>query len=461
MTSRKSRRTRARALVAAAAVLAVSTTAACSSAQPGAAENSTLKVAVFNPFSGQDASFGPEALAGCEAAAAAINAAGGVLTRKVACTSVDTQGNPANGVTGGADMLVTTPHLLGVLGPSSDEADATAPLINAAKIPMFADTGAASFDHNKLPYFWRMLPADDVRSYAMALYAQRKGYFRAAAVFGNDVGSQVGVPALQKGYSEVGGHMVLTQKIALGQSSYQREVQQLIAAKPQVIFTETSAQTNATYLAELQQQGHLIPVVGTDVTIQPPWFTAMAGSIGKSALTQYFVAEQPYAPSSGAGWQVFNKNLLALRSVPKPAQWSTDSYTMTDYNSVVVMALAATAAKSTSPAVWNAFIPAVTSRGRRPCVRTRPASRPSTPARRSITSAPRASSTSTSGTIRAAASRSTPTSRTGTLTLVNSITAAQLAPLHQVSARVRPGPRRTGARASDATLPYGDLVRRG
>jgi ABC-type branched-subunit amino acid transport system substrate-binding protein len=188
-------------------------------------------------------------------------------------------------------------------------------------------------------------------------------------VFGNDVGSQAGVPALLKGYREVGGHMVLNQKIALGQSSYQREVQQLIAAKPQVIFTETSPQTNATYLAQLQQQGHLIPVIGTDVTIQPPWFTAMAGSIGKSALTQYFVAEQPYAPSSGEGWQVFNKNLLALRSVPKPAQWSTDSYTMTDYDSVVVMALAATAAKSTSPAVWNAFIPAVTSPGAVP-VRT-------------------------------------------------------------------------------------------
>jgi ABC-type branched-subunit amino acid transport system substrate-binding protein len=206
-----------------------------------------------------------------------------------------------------------------------------------------------------------MLAADDVRSYAMALYAKRKGYFRAAAVFGNDIGSQAGVPALLKGYSEVGGKMVITQKIALGQSSYQREVQQLIAAKPQVIFTETSPQTNATYLAELQQQSHLIPVVGTDVTIQPSWFTAMAGAIGKSALSQYFVAEQPYAPASGAGWQVFNKNLLASASVPKPAQWSTDSYTMTDYDSVIVMALAATAAKSTSPAVWNAFIPAVTS----------------------------------------------------------------------------------------------------
>ncbi|HMH38247.1 MAG TPA: ABC transporter substrate-binding protein, partial [Streptosporangiaceae bacterium] len=107
--------------------MVVSTTAACSSAQPGAANNSTLKVAVFNPFTGQDESFGPEALAGCEAAAAAINAAGGVLTGKVACTGVDTQGNPDDGVSGGANMLATIPHLFGVLGPSSDEADVTAP----------------------------------------------------------------------------------------------------------------------------------------------------------------------------------------------------------------------------------------------------------------------------------------------------------------------------------------------
>jgi ABC-type branched-subunit amino acid transport system substrate-binding protein len=363
MSSRRSRRTRARAVVAAAAVLAVSTTAACSSAQSGAAKNSTLTVAAFNPFTGPDATFGPEALAGCQAAATAINAAGGVLTDKVVCTGVDTHGDPADGVTGGAKMLATMPHMFGVLGPSSDEADATAPLLNAAEVPMFADTGEASFDHNKLPYFWRMVPADDERGYAMALYAHRKGYLRGAAVFGNDVGSQAGVPTLLRGYNELGGKMVVNQKIVLGQSSYQREVQQLIAARPQVIFTETSPQANATYLAELQQLGHLIPVVGTDVTIQPSWFTAMAGAIGKSALSQYFFAEQPYAPPSGPGWQVYHKALLASASVPKPAQWSADSYTMTYYDSVVLMALAATLAKSTNPAVWNASIPAVVSPG--------------------------------------------------------------------------------------------------
>ena len=362
MISRGTRRTRARALVVAAAAVLVSATA-CSSTQPADAANPDLTVAAFNPFTGNDGTFGPEMWAGCEAAATAINAAGGVLSHKVDCMAVDTQGNPAFAVTAAAKMLATTPHVLGVLGPSSDEADATAPLINAAKVPMFADTGEASFDHNKLQYFWRMVPADDVRGYAMALYAKQKGYLRAAAVFGNDVGSQAGVSTLLRGYNEEGGQMVVNQKITLGQTSYQSQVEQLIAARPQVIFTETSPQANATYLAELQQLGHLIPVVGTDVTIQPSWFTEMAGSIGKPALTKYFVAESPYAPASGAGWQVYNKDLLASPSVPKPAQWSTDSYTMTYYDSVLLMALAATATKSTSPAVWNASIPAMTTPG--------------------------------------------------------------------------------------------------
>jgi ABC-type branched-subunit amino acid transport system substrate-binding protein len=323
-------------------------------------KNSTLTVVTLNPFTGQDAPFGPEQAAGCQAAATAINAAGGVLTDKVACANVDTRGAPADAVTGAAKMLATTSQLFGVLGPSSDEADWTAPLINAAKVPMFADTGEGSFDHTKLQYFWRMTAADDVQGDAMALYAKRKGYLRGAAVFGNNVGSQTSVPTLLKAYGALGGTIVLNQKITLGQTSYQPQVEQLIAAKPQVIFTEASPQANATYFAELQQLGHLIPIIGTDGTTQPAWLTAVTGTIGTPTLAKYFVADQPYAPPSGAGWQVYNKNLLASTSVPKPAQWSTDPYTMTAYDGVIVMALAATAAKSTSPAVWNASIPAIT-----------------------------------------------------------------------------------------------------
>jgi ABC-type branched-subunit amino acid transport system substrate-binding protein len=363
MPSRRFRRTRARALVAAAAVLAVSATAACSSssASSGAVKNTTLTVAAFNPFTGPDGSFGPEMMAGCLTAAASVNAAGGVLGNKVACKGVDTRGDPADAVTAAGQMMATTPHLFGVLGPSSDEADSTVPMIGANKIPMFADTGEAAFDHTTEQYFWRMTPADDVLGYAMALYAHRKGYLRAAAVFGNDIAAQAVVPTLRKEWSALGGQLVIDQKITVGQNSYQPEVEQLIAAHPQVIFTEATPQTNATYLSELQQLGHLIPVIGTNATVYPAWFNAVGGAIGKPALSKYYVGAEPYAPASGGGWQAYNKALLATAGVAKPAsQWSDDSYAMVDYDGLIVMALAANAAKSTSPSVWNKFIPAVT-----------------------------------------------------------------------------------------------------
>ena len=87
----------------------------------------------------------------------------------------------------------------------------------------------------------------------------------------------------------------------------------------------------------------------------------MAGAIGKPTLSKYYAGAEPYAPASGGGWEAYNKALLATAGVTKPAsQWTDDPYSMVDYDGVIVMALAANAAKSTSPSVWNKFIPAVT-----------------------------------------------------------------------------------------------------
>lgn len=335
--------------------------AACASSPGATKSGQTATVIAFNPFTGPDASFGPEMMAGCESAIRAVNNAGGVLGVKLRCLPVDTRGDPADAVPGASRMLATTPNIFGVLGPSSDEADATAPLINQAKVPMFADTGEASFDHTPLTYFWRITPADDVKGYAMAIYATQHGFLRGAAIFGNDISSQSNLPTLLKAYKLLGGNMVSTEKLALNQTSYRTEVGRMVAAHPQIIFTEASPQTDATFLSELQQMGGLVEVLGTDATLQPQWLTAVSGAIGKKTLNKTYVGEQPYAPASGPSWAAFNTALLASSAkVPKPQQWSTDSYTMTDYDAVIVMALAAVAAKSTDPAAFNKLIPAVT-----------------------------------------------------------------------------------------------------
>jgi ABC-type branched-subunit amino acid transport system substrate-binding protein len=355
------------AVTALGAALVLLAVGACSSAGGGGgggSASSTLTVGEFNPFTGADAAFGPEMVGGCVPAVQLINANGGVLGHHLGCVQEDTRGDPADAVPAAQKMMATETSLIGVLGPSADEALATEPLLNQGHVPMFADTGQAAFDHSTDGYFWRITPADDVKGYAMALWAHKAGYTRAAAVFGNDAGAQSDVPTLVRAFTRLGGTIVYNKPFALDQSSYRSEIESMLAARPQVIFTEVDPQTGATFLSELQQLHGLLPVIGTEVTLQAPWLKAVSGAIGSGAMVRYFEGMQPYAPPAGPAWQTYNRSLLASGSqVPKPSQWSSDPYSMTYYDGVNVMALAMIAAKSTSPAVFNKYVMNVTEPG--------------------------------------------------------------------------------------------------
>jgi ABC-type branched-subunit amino acid transport system substrate-binding protein len=319
----------------------------------GSGKAAALTIGSFNPFSGGDADFGPEMMGGCIPAVRLINAAGGVLGHTVTCVAVDTRGDPADAVPAATKMIATTSNLVGVLGPSADEAQATVPVIDAAKIPMFADTGEAAFDRSAYGYFYRLTPADDVKGYALAQWAHDRGYSRAAAVFGSDIGAQSDVPTLVTAFEKLGGKIVSNQKIALDQSSYRTEVTRMLAENPQVIFTEADPQTDATFLSELKQLHGLIPVISTETSLQAAWLKAVGGAIGESELTKFVTGMQPYAPTTGPAWKAYNKALLASGAqVPKPAQWATDPYSMTYYDAVNLVALAIVATKSTTPSVF-------------------------------------------------------------------------------------------------------------
>jgi branched-chain amino acid transport system substrate-binding protein len=345
--------------------------AACSGGPPGSSSGTgssgKLLFAEFNPFSGPDAAFGPEMVVACDAAINLINKDGGVLGHKVTCKGVDTHGDPADAVAAANQMIATNSNLVGVIGPSSDEALATVPILNRSHIPMFADTGQAAFDHSTATYFWRLSPADDVKGYAMAIYAHAHGWTRGAAIFGNDVGSQSVVPTVVRAFSLLGGKIVSNQAIALDQPSYRTEVTNMLAAKPQVIFTETDPATAATFLSEVAQLNgaKLIPVVGTEVTLEASWVQAVVKAIGSATLKTYQVGVQPYAPASGPAYGPFRQALYASKaaSAANLAVYSTDPYALGYYDSVNIMGLAMIAAKSTNPVKYNAEIPVVSNPG--------------------------------------------------------------------------------------------------
>jgi branched-chain amino acid transport system substrate-binding protein len=159
------------------------------------------------------------------------------------------------------------------------------------------------------------------------------------------------------GFRHLGG-TVVTQTIPLDQSSYRTEIQQIIATQPQAIFTEADPQTSGTYLSELKQLYHVLPVIGTNGTNQPPWFKAVGGAIGSAALATYYAGAQPYAPPSGPAYDQWLGEFKAVISKePKPtSQWPQDSYAKAAWDSINLIALAAEEAKSANPTVFNPYI---------------------------------------------------------------------------------------------------------
>jgi hypothetical protein len=135
----------------------------------------------------------------------------------------------------------------------------------------------------------------------------------------------------------------------------------MLSHNPQVIFTEADPQTDATFLSEVKQLHGMLPVIGTETTLQAPWLKAVSGAIGPATAVKYIVGMQPLAPATGPAWKVFDQGLLAAKkSVPNPSQWATDPYSMTYYDGVNLMALAMLKAKSTNPVDYAKDIVGIT-----------------------------------------------------------------------------------------------------
>lgn len=347
----------------AAAVIALGSGAVSGPARAsgGGGGKGVLAFAIFHDYSGPNAAYGPEAAAGCYPAERLINAAGGILGHTLQCTPVDAKGDPADAVPAANRMIATMSNLVGVLGGGTDDATAVMPLFQQARIPTFSTTGVSSFDHTSDSYFWRILSPDAAQGNAMAAAAKKLGYKRVAALFGNDAAAQGSAPTATSGVKKLRLHLAASQTLAVGQPSYRSEAQAMSSAKPQVIVTEADPQTSATYFSELSQLGKVPALITDPVSQEPTWRKAMAGAIGMSLLNKQDRAVVAYSPPTAPAYRVYTAALKAsAKQVPQPIQWDADLYSVADYDSVVIAALAMDAAHSTSPRVYDRYITKVT-----------------------------------------------------------------------------------------------------
>ncbi|MBI5251469.1 MAG: ABC transporter substrate-binding protein [Desulfomonile tiedjei] len=132
----------------------------------------TYQIGVLQPFSGPYAIYGEEAMAACQVAADQINAAGGILGRKVVLVKKDTKAEVATGIRQANDMILRD-KVDAIIGPTSSSV--LLGVIEVTKehkvihISSIANTEKATLEGIH-PYYFQVVPNSYMESQAIANY---------------------------------------------------------------------------------------------------------------------------------------------------------------------------------------------------------------------------------------------------------------------------------------------------
>jgi ABC-type branched-subunit amino acid transport system substrate-binding protein len=343
-----------RRLLLTGSVASVLLLAACGSSSTSGGKQPTgpVSMGVLSCFTGSLASLGQAMLQGSQMAQKAINDAGGILGQKLQLSHADTQCDEADSVPAVRQLLAAS-NVVGIIGPETQEINAVSPIVSAAKIPTQFQGGSTAFDHNTNPYLWRDSPSDSQLGVAMALYAYQKGYRSAGLLFYSDIAAQTFSDPITATWQKLGGTIAIRiTDLAPAQTSYRTQVQRVIAAHPDVIFTQTDAPTAAVLFKNFQELDNLaIPFVGTDVTGGDDYLKAITYPVANAHLISVYGTSV-----SGKAADEFNSIFAAM--FPGPNQpLANANYA---YDSVISQALAVDKANSIAGPDINAAMTQVT-----------------------------------------------------------------------------------------------------
>jgi ABC-type branched-subunit amino acid transport system substrate-binding protein len=335
----------------ASASLILASCAGSSSGGTAAKPTGPVTLGVLSCFTGTLSSLGQAMLQGSQVAQKAINDAGGILGQQLQLQHADTQCDEADSVPALRKLLASS-NLTAIIGPETQEIAADAPIIASAKVHDEFQGGSTLFDKNKSPWLWRDSPSDSQLSVAMALYAHKKGYSKQALLFYSDIAAQTFAAPLKATSKKLGDTIVADITVAPDQTSYRTQVQQIIAAKPDVIFTQTDAATAAVLFQNFKELNNLaIPFIGTDVTGGDDYLKAVTYPAAHAHLISVYGTSVSGA-ATDEFTNVFNAVFPTLSTPLANANYA--------YDAILSVALAADAAGSIKGADINSKLTQVT-----------------------------------------------------------------------------------------------------
>ena len=259
-----------------------------------AAEPAPIKVGEFASLTGKEAAFGQSSHKGTMLAVEEINAAGGVLGRRIQLITEDNQSKAGESATI-AKKLISRDKVVALIGEvASTRSLEAAPIAQQARIPMISPSSTNPKVTEIGNYVFRVCFIDPFQGVVMAKFARNTLKLKRVAVL-TSVSSAYSVGLakyFKERFAQDGGVIALEQKFSEGDKDFKAQLTAIKAANVDGIFLPGYYTEAALVCKQARDLGLSIPLFGGD-----GWEAPQLLSIGGAAVEGTYYSTH-YSPEN-------------------------------------------------------------------------------------------------------------------------------------------------------------------
>jgi branched-chain amino acid transport system substrate-binding protein len=249
---------------------------------PAAGGGDTIKVGEFASMTGSEATFGQSSHNGTQLAVDEINAAGGVLGKKIQLLTEDDQSQAGQSATV-VRKLISSDGVVAILGEvASSRSLEAAPICQQNKIPMISPSSTNPRVTQVGDYIFRVCFLDSFQGgKVLANFAGGTLKAKSVAVL-KDVKSDYSVGLAKyftDGFTAAGGKIVVEQNYSGGDKDFNAQLTSIKASNPDAIFVPGYYTEVGLIAIQARQLGITVPIFGGD-----GWESPVLISIGGAAM---------------------------------------------------------------------------------------------------------------------------------------------------------------------------------
>ena len=246
-----------------------------------AAAQSSIKIANIVELSGGGATAGTNFKNGVELAVKEINAAGGILGKKIESVSNDTQSNP--GVAKGLTQKAVDNEVFAIFGPVfSGSIMVSMAESRRAEVPNWTGGEAASITQHGNPFIFRTSFTQETAMPKVAKYIVTKSKNLAIMYVNNDFGKG-GLDSIKKALNGSPTKIAAEISTEPGQVDWSAAVLRAKNSGADAVFVYTNEEESARALRELRKQGWDKPIIG-ETTLTGQKVIELAGDAANGAV---------------------------------------------------------------------------------------------------------------------------------------------------------------------------------